>query len=61
MRPVSVGTFPKPTGNRILKIRNFENRTFIPEIKREAWGYIEYSEPLTEQDIVAYELVEGVR
>lgn len=61
LRPVSPGTFPKPTGNKILEIRNFDDKTYIPEIDREAWGYIDYSAPLTEQEISVYELVEGVR
>ena len=61
MRPVAPGTFPKPTGNKILEIRNFDDRTFVPEIKRDAWGYIEYSQSLTEHDLSAYELVEGVK
>lgn len=42
LRPLSLGTFPKPQGNEILHIENFEERQNVPEIARKAWGYIEY-------------------
>ena len=48
LRPLSLGTFPKPQGNEILHIENFEERQNVPEIARQAWGYIEYK---------AYELI----
>lgn len=54
MRPVMPGGFPK--SQEILKIKNFDSREFVEEIGREAWGYIEYAEPLTEQEAAAYEL-----
>lgn len=47
LRPLSLGTFPKPQGNEILHIENFEERQNVPEIARQAWGYIEYKEALT--------------
>ena len=40
LRPLSLGTFPKPQGNEILHIENFEERQNVPEIARQAWGYI---------------------
>ena len=46
LRPLSLGTFPKPQGNEILHIENFEERQNVPEIARQAWGYIEYKEAL---------------
>lgn len=49
LRPLSLGTFPKPQGNEILHIENFE--------ERQAWGYIEYKEALTEIEAAAYELI----
>jgi len=58
-RPVMPGTFPKPQGNKVLAIENFDERTFCMEIGREAWGYLEYEKPLTEKEAAAYELVEG--
>ncbi len=56
-RPVSLGTYPKPYGNDILEIHNFDSRKYVQEINREAWGWIEYRQPLTEQEAKAYELV----
>ena len=31
LRPLSLGTFPKPQGNEILHIENFEERRNVPE------------------------------
>ena len=39
LRPLSLGTFPKPQGNEILHIENFEERQNVPEIARQAWGF----------------------
>ena len=57
LRPLSLGTFPKPQGNEILHIENYDMRVYVPEIARQAWGYIEYREPLTEIEAAAYELM----
>lgn len=57
LRPLSLGTFPKPQGNEILHIENFEERQNVPEIAWQAWGYIEYKEALTEIEAAAYELI----
>ena len=55
MRPIAPGTFP---GTQPVKeIVNFDSRRFVPEINREAWGYIEYAGPLTEKQVIGYELV----
>lgn len=43
LRPLSLGTFPKPQGNEILHIENFEERQNVPEIARQAWGYSKLS------------------
>lgn len=55
-RPVMPGSFPKEGAQ---EIHNFDSRTFIPEIGREAWGYIEYSRTLTPQEAASYELMSG--
>ena len=44
MRPVSIGTYPKSGAEEIV---NYDRRQYVPEIGREAWGYIEYSRTLT--------------
>jgi hypothetical protein len=53
-RPVMPGSYPKKS--MATNIYNYDNRTLIDDIGRLAWGYIEYSEPLTKQDCYDYEL-----
>lgn len=57
LRPVSIGTFPKPDGNEILKICNFDRRSYCKEIDREAWGFIDYEKPLSVDDADQYDLI----
>lgn len=38
-RPVMPGSFPKPQGNTVLNIENFNDRSYVAKIGREAWGY----------------------
>lgn len=45
-RPIMPGSYPKPAGNPVVEIRNFDARVFCGEIGREAWGYIEYEQAL---------------
>lgn len=40
-----------------MEIVNFDARTYCDEIKREAWGYIEYKLPLTPETAADYELI----
>lgn len=56
-RPVMPGSFPKPIDNPVLNIENFEARSYVGKIGHEAWGFIEYENPLTEKQIEAFELV----
>lgn len=56
-RPIMPGSYPKPEGNGIVTVYNFDNKTYAEEVQREAWGYIEYARPLGHFDIVNYELV----
>ena len=58
-RPVSIGTYPKPQGNRVDAIVNFGEAIFVAEIGRSAWGFIEYEHPLTAEQAAAYELIKG--
>lgn len=57
MRPIGIGTYP--TGARVTNIVNFHERKYVPEIGREAWGYIEFSHTLSKQNQIAYELLPG--
>lgn len=55
-RPVGPGTFPKPKDNRVLDLWNFDKPIFCEQVGREAWGYINYEKPLTQQQTASYEL-----
>lgn len=57
LRPLSMGTFPKPKNNRIISIENFDERTFCTEINRPAWGYIEYELPVEDGLLNQCELI----
>lgn len=57
MRPIAPGTFPHPSGNRILDIENFDSRTYCKEIGRDAWGYIVYKQAISKEDASNYELI----
>lgn len=56
-RPVSLGTFPMPQGNRIIEVKNFDSKRYVDSIETDAWGYIDYEQELTERDVKNYELV----
>lgn len=58
-RPLSLGTYPKPQGNKVLNIENFDERTYCEEIGREAWGYIEYELPVSEVLLKDFEMVKA--
>ena len=51
-RPVAPGTFPKPDGNKVIEIVNFDKRQYCREAGRDCWGYIEYEHPLSEKQAV---------
>ena len=56
-RPVGPGTYPRKDGGET--IHNFSNKTYCEEIGREAWGYIDYPEPLTEKEMLSYERMQS--
>lgn len=56
-RPVGPGTFPKAGAQ---EIHNYDDRTYVAEIGREAWGYIEYDRELTEKEMEGYELMKAM-
>lgn len=55
MRPPMIGGVP--TGRTLIDACAFEERRYIPEIDRMAWGWIEYDEELTLQEVADYELI----
>lgn len=58
-RPVMPGSFPKPSGNEVKEVHNYGSKTYCEEVGREAWGYIEYEQELTPEEVAAYELTKG--
>lgn len=57
LRPVAPGSYPMT--DKVVKIENYDDRTFIDEISHEAWGYIEYSEELPEEIAASYDLIKA--
>ena len=55
-RPVTPGSFPKPAGNKVVEIHNYDSKTYCEELGREVWGYIDYEQPLHPEDAIDYEL-----
>lgn len=58
-RPIVPGSLPKPKDNKVIGVCNYDDKTYCEEIKREAWGYIDYEKPLTAKEVNDYELTEG--
>ena len=56
-RPVMPGSYPKSKYANALEIVNFDQKEYVKEIGKDAWGYIEYDKPLGHFDIINYELV----
>ena len=56
-RPVSIGTYPGKPEN----IHNFDDRQEVCGGKMQAWGYLEYKEPLTEKQMSEYELKPAIQ
>jgi hypothetical protein len=57
LRPVGIGTFPKYADNKVIEIVNFDYRKYVPEIEREAWGYIVYESEMSDKDALSYDLI----
>ena len=57
LRPISIGTYPKLEGNEVLKINNFNTKSYCKEIDRDAWGFIDYKKPIPIDIAEEYELI----
>ena len=52
----------RPQRDGTETITNFDGKIYCEEIGRDAWGFIEYREPLTKEEADAYELTpEGMK
>jgi len=54
-RPVDIGTYPK-AGGAFLGFENFDQRQPVEDGSFLAWGWLEYTRPLTEKEQDDYEL-----
>lgn len=55
LRPISMGTYPKEYG--VKDIVNFHHKEFVPEINRQAFGYIDYEQDLPKEEQEHYDLM----
>lgn len=55
-RPIGPGTFPKPSDNPPIAIRNFDEHIAVEQGAFLAWGTLTYNNPLTTEQIEDYEL-----
>lgn len=55
LRPISIGCFPH--GHEVTEICNFQKREFVEKIGRNAWGFIEFADCLTEKEADQYDLI----
>ncbi len=54
-RPVGIGTQPQG----FVDFRNYDRRTFLPNVGCEVWGWVKYERELGDEEIRNYELVKG--
>lgn len=54
-RPISPGTYPNGE-NKPVSIENFDERQPVENGQLQAWGYLEYAEPLSQKEMNEYEL-----
>ena len=59
MRPPMLGGLP--TKRIIINSQVFDERRYVSEIDRMAWGWVEYETPLTPMEISEYELISAPR
>lgn len=55
-RPISIGTYSR---NNNISIENYDEKKFVNEIGREAYGELIYNAPLNKKQMEDYELVES--
>ena len=59
-RPVDIGTFPKTKNGPIFFV-NFDERKRVEQGLFQAWGYLVYDAPLTENQMHDYELRPAIK
>lgn len=56
-RPISMGTYPTKDHSENIFIENYDVKTYVESIGREAWGELRYNTPLSAKELSDYELV----
>lgn len=55
-RPVGMGTYPKPAEGD-WEIENYGGRVYVDEIRRYAWGHVDYEADMAAEELDRYEMV----
>lgn len=50
-----------PIGRILMDAESFDDRRYVPDIDRMAWGWVEYATPLTPAEISEYDLISAPR
>ena len=56
LRPAMPGTVPT---KNLSEMNNYDKRQFDENAGRDVWGYVEYTEPLSNKEVWEYELIDG--
>lgn len=58
-RPIAPGSIPVHEGNKILSIKNYDNKRLIlgSGLPIAFWGVVDYEKPLSDEDCEKYELI----
>lgn len=55
-RPLQPGAFPNATDNKPVTVCEFDRKAYDAEFGSDTYGYLEYEQPLTPDQIYQYEL-----
>lgn len=55
-RPPAPGAYPKPQGNSVIAAADFDGKTEIDSLGCYAWGYVDYSEPVSPYLLQRYDM-----
>ena len=56
-RPIGPFTWPSEHRDKAIDLVNYDHLTFVPEIGRNAFGYIDWEDSVPMEDLRRYELV----
>ena len=56
-RPIGPFTWPSEHKDKVLELVNFDHLQYVPEIGRNAFGYIDWAEDVPMEDLRRYELM----